>query len=326
MNSIERPRRLRRSSAIRALVAQTHLSAADLVWPVFIKEGSKQREPIAAMPGCQRLSLDTLEGEVQNLVDLGLRALALFPQIEDKLKNAKASEALNDKGLVPRAVRMLKGRFPELLVITDVALDPYSSDGHDGLVKNGEILNDESVAVLAEQALIQAASGADFVAPSDMMDGRVGWIRKSLDEAGFSHTAILSYCAKYASGFYGPFREALASAPRSGDKKTYQMNPANRREALREARLDQKEGADILMVKPALAYLDVIQALKRGCTLPIAAYNVSGEYAMVKFAAQNQILDEQSVTMEILTSIKRAGADMIFTYHAPDVLKWLKPL
>jgi porphobilinogen synthase len=322
MKSSERPRRLRQSKAIRAVVQETELKAANLVWPVFIKEGQGVAEPIAELPGCSRMSLDVLEKELARMPEL--KALALFPAIDDKLKNAEASEALNPSGLVPRAVRALKKKFPELLLITDVALDPYSSEGHDGLVKDGEILNDESVAVLAQQALMQAAAGADFVAPSDMMDGRVGWIRKTLDEAGYQKTGIISYCAKYASGFYGPFRSALASAPKFGDKKTYQMNPANRREALREARLDQREGADVLMVKPALAYLDVILALRARSDLPLAAYNVSGEYAMVKFAAGAGALDEKTVVMEILTSIKRAGADMIFTYHTPDVLQWLR--
>lgn len=324
MNSIERPRRLRRTPAIRALVQETDLRATDLVWPVFIKEGLSVSEPITAMPGCSRLSVDTLLMTLEPLVLLGLRAIALFPCIDDRLKDARASEAVNPKGLIPRAVQSLKARYPDLIVITDVALDPYSSEGHDGLVKNGEILNDESVLVLAQQALIQAKSGADFVAPSDMMDGRVGWIRKTLDEAGFVQTGIISYCAKYASGFYGPFRAALESAPRFGDKKTYQMNPMNRREALREARLDQAEGTDVLMVKPALAYLDVIQMLRAASDLPIAAYNVSGEYAMVKFAAEAQAINEKSVVLEILGGIKRAGADMIFTYHAPEVLRWLQ--
>jgi porphobilinogen synthase len=323
MKFTERPRRLRRSHAIRALVQETRLSSDDFVWPVFIKDGRGAREAIDALPGCFRLSLDQLEVDVKKLVDLGLRALALFPCIEDRLKDAKASEAVNPKGLVPCAVALLKQKFPELLVITDVALDPYSADGHDGLVKNGEILNDETLLVLAQQALTHAESGADFVAPSDMMDGRVGWIRRALDEAGFTGTGIISYCTKYASGFYGPFRAALESVPRFGDKKTYQMNPANRREAHREARLDQREGADVLLVKPALSYLDVIQTVRRASDLPIAAYNVSGEYAMVKFAAAQQVIDEKKVTLEILTSIKRAGADMIFTYHAPQALAWL---
>ena len=321
MNPIERPRRLRRTAAIRDLVQEVQLTADDLIWPVFIKEGKNVREAIAALPGCARMSLDVLEKEISALK--GLRGVALFPAIEDNLKDAKATEAVNAAGLVPRAVKALKSKFPDLLVITDVALDPYSSEGHDGLVKNGEILNDESIVVLAKQALMHAEAGADFVAPSDMMDGRVGWIRKTLDDAGFTNTGIISYCTKYASGFYGPFRHALESAPRFGDKKTYQMNPANRREALREARLDQAEGADVLLVKPALPYLDILQTVRENSDLPIAAYNVSGEYAMVKFAAANQVLDEKTVVMEILTSIKRAGADMIFSYHTPDVLKWL---
>ncbi len=296
------------------------------MWPVFIKEGKNLREPIDSLPGCFRLSLDQLEKECVALGKLGLKALALFPCVEDKLKNAKASEATNKNGLVPRAVKTLKDKLPDLLVVTDVALDPYSSDGHDGLVKDGEILNDETLLVLAEQALVQAEAGADFVAPSDMMDARVGWIRRALDEAGHTNTGIISYTAKYASGFYGPFRGALASAPRFGDKKTYQMNPANRREARREARLDTREGADVLMVKPALAYLDVIASLRAVSDLPIAAYNVSGEYAMVKFTAAKNVLDEKTVALEILGSIKRAGADMIFSYHTPDALKWLETI
>lgn len=323
MNIIERPRRLRKNAAIRDLVQETTLTASDLVWPVFIKDGRGIQEPISALPGCFRYSTENLLKEVERLVPMGLKAVALFPAIEDKLKDAKGREALNPSGLVPRAIQDLKARLPELCVITDVALDPYSSDGHDGIVKDGEILNDETLVVLAEQALVHARAGADFVAPSDMMDGRVGWIRKQLDEAGFQKTGIISYSAKYASGFYGPFREALESKPRFGDKKTYQMNPMNRREALREARLDTVEGADVLMVKPALSYLDVIREVRRASDLPIAAYNVSGEYAMVKAASANQWLDERAVTLEILGSIKRAGADMIFTYHTPDALHWL---
>lgn len=319
----ERPRRLRRSEAIRELVQETHLTSADLVWPVFIKEGRGVREPIAALPGCNRVSIDVLEEEIARLLPLGLKAIDLFPAIEDRLKDAKGREASNPQGLVPRAIADLKTRFPQLCVITDVALDPYSSDGHDGIVHEGEILNDETVAVLAEQALAHARAGADFVSPSDMMDGRVEYIRQKLDEAGFSRVGIVSYCAKYASCFYGPFRDALQSAPKFGDKKTYQMNPMNRREALREARLDQLEGADVLMVKPALSYLDVIREVRDFSDLPIAAYNVSGEYAMVKAAAANGWLDERRAALEILGSIKRAGADMIFTYHTPDALHWL---
>lgn len=323
MKIVERPRRLRKSATIRAMIEETEIQARNLVWPVFIKDGSSASEPIATLPGCSRLNLDQLVKEATQLHKLGLGAIALFPAIDDNLKDPKATESANPDGLVPRAVRKLKKALPEMMVITDVALDPYSSDGHDGLVKDGKILNDETLLVLAEQAKVQAEAGADFVGPSDMMDGRVGWIRAALDEAGYSECGIVSYSAKYASAFYGPFRDALGSAPRFGDKKTYQMNPANAREALREARLDRREGADVLMVKPALAYLDVIAKLKAHSDLPIAAYNVSGEYLMIKTAAKAGGLDERRAVMEILTSIKRAGATMIFSYHTPDVLKWL---
>lgn len=324
MNFIERPRRLRSSAAIRDLVQENRVTSQDLIWPIFIQEGKGQREKIASLPGCFCFSVDEAIKECTRLSKLGLKAIALFPRIHEDLKDSQALEAVNANGLVPKAIKEFKKALPDLLVISDVALDPYSSDGHDGLVKNGRILNDETLLVLADQALMQAEAGADFVAPSDMMDGRVRWIRKALDENGFQNTGIISYSAKYASSFYGPFRDALASAPKSGDKKTYQMNPLNRREALREARLDRSEGADILMVKPALSYLDVISALKDRVDLPIAAYNVSGEYAMVKAAAQNGWLSEKACVMEILGSIKRAGASVIFSYHAPDVLNWLQ--
>lgn len=323
MKMLERPRRLRKNAAIRAQVEETELQAKNLIWPVFIKEGNGKKEEISSLPGCYRLPVEGLIEEAKKLRELGLMAIALFPAIDDKLKNSKASESANPDGLVPKAVQKLKKALPEMTIITDVALDPYSSDGHDGLVKDGKILNDETLLVLAEQAKVQAEAGADFVAPSDMMDGRVGWIRRALDEAGYQETGIISYTAKYASSFYGPFRDALASAPRFGDKKTYQMNPANVREALREARLDRMEGADVLMVKPALSYLDVISKLKAHSDLPIAAYNVSGEYAMVKAAGKNGWLDEKKATLEILTSIKRAGASLIFSYHTPEVLNWL---
>ncbi|MGE3682579.1 MAG: porphobilinogen synthase [Bdellovibrionales bacterium] len=323
MKLVERPRRLRRSASVRDLVQESHLSAADLIWPAFLIDGQGVREEISSLPGCSRFSPDLLLKEAESLAGRGLRAIALFPRIEDSLKDPRGREAINPKGLVPQTVGLLKERLPEITVITDVALDPYSSEGHDGIVEKGEILNDESVMILGEQALMQARAGADFVAPSDMMDGRVGWIRKILDENGFTQTGIISYSAKYASGFYGPFREALMSAPRFGDKKTYQLNPMNRREALREARLDQHEGCDVLLIKPALSYLDIILEVRRRSDVPIAAYNVSGEYAMVKAAAQRGWLDERTVTLEILGSIKRAGADMIFSYHTPDVLAWL---
>lgn len=324
MNMPERPRRLRKSASVRDAVAETALHARHMIWPAFIREGSNKREEISALPGCQRLSVDQLLHDCEKLCAMGLKGVALFPAIDDSLKDSKAKEAVNPDGLVPKAVRKIKSAIPELMVITDVALDPFSSDGHDGIVKDGVILNDETVVILSEQARIHAEAGADFVAPSDMMDGRVGWIRRALDEAGHSNTGIISYTAKYASAFYGPFREALASAPRFGDKKTYQMNPANAREALREARLDRKEGADVLMVKPALAYLDIITRITERMDVPVAAYNVSGEYAMVKAAAANKWIDEKAVTLEILTSIRRAGASLIFSYHTPEVLKWLK--
>ncbi len=322
MKIVERPRRLRKNAAIREMTEETSLTAKNLVWPAFIKE-ENGREPIKSLPGCDCVSVDELLRDCDRLSAMGLGALALFPRIADNLKNAKASEAANPDGLIPRAVRKIKSEFPHLNVITDVALDPYSSEGHDGIVKNGKILNDETLLVLGEQARVQAEAGADFVAPSDMMDGRVGYIREQLDEAGFSETGIISYTAKYASSFYGPFRDALGSAPRFGDKKTYQMNPANALEAEREARLDQDEGADVLLVKPALSYLDIIRRLRELSDLPIAAYNVSGEYAMVKASAQNGWIDEKAAVHEILLSIRRAGATMIFSYHTPDVLRWM---
>jgi porphobilinogen synthase len=318
-----RPRRNRRSPFLRDLLAETQILSSDLIWPVFIKEGSGIREEIASMPGVARVSLDVLSEEITQLLAFGLRALALFPVIPDALKNSTASEALNEEGFLPKAVRFLKKKFPDLLIITDVALDPYSSDGQDGLVKEGRILNDESLEVLGRMALVQARAGADIVAPSDMMDGRVGHIRKILDEAGFEDVGILAYTAKYASSFYGPFREALSSAPRFGDKKTYQMNPANAREALLELELDLSEGADMVMVKPALAYLDIIYRLKERSTVPVAAYQVSGEYAQIEAAARAGFLDRKSAIEESLIAIKRAGADVILSYYTPEVLRRL---
>lgn len=315
---LKRPRRNRKNKTIRSWRTETQLTRQDLVYPIFITEGENKKEEIGAMPGQFRWSVDQALSLCEKTLAKGVEAIALFPAIEESLKNSQATEALNPNGLVPRALKEIKKRFPELVVITDLALDPFSSDGHDGIVKEGEILNDETVEILAEMGVIHADAGADIVAPSDMMDGRIYGIREALDENGFSNTSILSYCAKYASSFYGPFREALDSAPKAGDKKTYQMDPGSKKEALLEAELDEDEGADILMVKPALAYLDVIQTLKEQSLLPIAAYNVSGEYAMIKAAAQNGWLDEAKCVGETLLSMKRAGADVIFTYFALD--------
>lgn len=318
-----RPRRNRRTAAMRALVRETTVTASDLIYPLFVHEGAAD-EPIESMPGCTRWSLAGLVREAGEAHALGIPAVVLFPAIAEELKTSDAEECFNPEGLVPRAIRALKEAHPSLLVITDVALDPYNADGHDGLVERGEdgeveILNDETVAVLCEQALSHAQAGADIVAPSDMMDGRIGAIRSYLDESGYAEVSIMSYTAKYASAFYGPFRGALESAPKDGDKKTYQMDPGNGREALRELLLDEDEGADIVMVKPAGAYLDVISTLRDATTLPIAAYQVSGEYLMLKSASAAGWLDEESAVMESLIGIKRAGADMILTYFAKDV-------
>ncbi len=326
-----RPRRLRRTTNIRELVHETTLTAQRFVWPVFITTGRGQRVPIQSMPGVFRLSVDELLKDLKECVSLGVGAIALFPHLEEELKDSMAKESTNEKGLLPQAVKKIKEAYPELCVITDVAMDPYSSDGHDGIVRKtksksgdqAEILNDETLEVLAEMAVTQACAGADFVAPSDMMDGRIGFIRKRLDKEGFSNVGIISYAAKYASAFYGPFREALDSAPKFGDKKTYQMDPRNQKEALREVRLDIAEGADIVMVKPALSYLDVIARVKEASSVPVAAYNVSGEYAMLKLTAQKGYLDEKKAILEVLTSIHRAGADLIFTYHAIEAARWL---
>jgi porphobilinogen synthase len=319
----DRPRRNRRSAGIRALARETRLHPSDFIWPVFVVEGEGERQPISAMPGCERYSPDVLVEEARVAYELGIPAVALFPALTDDFKDSVASESKRADGLLQRAVRRLKMALPELVVITDVAMDPYSSDGHDGLLKDGEILNDETLPILGDMAVAQAEAGADIVAPSDMMDGRVGYIRDALDAAGHDHVGILSYAAKYASAFYGPFRTALDSAPRGGDKKTYQMDPANRREALREVDLDVREGADMVMVKPALAYLDIIAEIKQAVDLPVAAYQVSGEFAMIKAAGQNGWLDADAAIQECLLSIKRAGADMILTYAARDVAKAL---
>ncbi|WP_413290163.1 porphobilinogen synthase [Bdellovibrio sp. HCB337] len=324
MDIRHRPRRNRRTPALRNMISETHLGPEHFIYPLFLCEGNGQKIAIKSMPGQFRLSADNLLKEIAECQALGIQSFALFPAVNDSLKNSTADESFNPKGLLPTTVKMIKDKFPDTCIITDVALDPYSSDGHDGIVKNGQILNDETIEVLVKMAVTQAAAGADMVAPSDMMDGRVGEIRKALDQAGFTNTGILAYSAKYASSFYGPFRDALDSAPKFGDKKTYQMDPRNSREALLEAELDVQEGADMIMVKPALAYLDVIQLLKQNFSTPIAAYNVSGEYAMIKAAAQNGWLDGEKAMMESLMAIRRAGADVILTYFAKEAAQILR--
>lgn len=313
-----RPRRNRKSVGIRNMVQETHLSSHDLLFPLFLLPGHKKKEEISSMPGIYRYSLDLLLHEIEACLALGIPAFAVFPCLPDSLKDATATESWNKKGLYLSALKTIKTTFPQAVIMTDVAMDPYSSDGHDGLVKDGKILNDETLEILGRMALAQAETGIDIIGPSDMMDGRVGHIRGVLDAAGFVDTSIMSYTAKYASAYYGPFRDALDSAPKFGDKKTYQMNPANTSEALIEAELDTQEGADFLMVKPALAYLDIISSLNQAFDLPIAAYNVSGEYAMIKAAAQQGWLQNDQVIAETLLSMKRAGADVILTYFAKE--------
>ena len=322
---LNRPRRNRKSQAIREMVQENHLHASDFIFPLFIIDGKNQQTEVSSMPGIFRYSIDNLLKEVENCLKLGIKSFDLFPNLEESLKDKSASESLNEKGLYLKAIKEVKSNFPEACVVTDVAMDPYSSDGHDGFVENGEIINDITLEILAKMSIAQAKAGADIIAPSDMMDGRVQYIREALDGEGFTNVSIMSYTAKYASAFYGPFRDALNSAPKFGDKKTYQMNPANQREALIEGALDMQEGADFLMVKPALAYLDVIKLMKDNFDLPIAAYNVSGEYAMIKAAAQRGWLNEEKAIVETLMGIKRAGADVILTYHAKEVLanKWI---
>jgi porphobilinogen synthase len=318
-----RPRRNRKHETIRSMVRETTLAPHHFILPLFIHRGENDEE-IGAMPGCSRLSPAGLIRQVEVARDAGVNAVVLFPAVPEELKTPRGEQSFNPDGLVPRSIGALKERWPDLVVVTDVALDPYSSDGHDGIVSaDGRILNDQTVEVLCKQALSQARAGADIISPSDMMDGRVGAIREALDDEGFTEVSILSYTAKYASAFYGPFREALDSAPRGGDKKTYQMDPANAREALREARLDEDEGADMLMVKPAMPYLDVIRRLREESPLPIAAYQVSGEYAMLKAASERGWLDEKKVVLESLTAIRRAGADVILTYYAVQAAGWL---
>ncbi|HAE68086.1 MULTISPECIES: porphobilinogen synthase [Sphingobacterium] len=317
---LQRPRRNRKSAVIRDMIQETRLDASNLIFPLFIVDGQNQKTEVKSMPGIYRYSIDNLLKEVESCLKLGLRSFDLFPNIEESLKDKYATESYRDGSLYLRAIAAVKKNFPEACIVTDVAMDPYSSDGHDGIVENGEILNDETLEVLGKMALAHAQSGADIIAPSDMMDGRIGYIRELLDHNSFTNVSLMSYTAKYASAYYGPFRDALGSAPKHGDKKTYQMNPANAKEALIEAQLDAQEGADFLMVKPGLPYLDIVKLLADNFDLPIAVYNVSGEYAMLKAAIQNGWLDER-VILETLLSFRRAGATAILSYHSKEVLE-----
>ncbi|WHH61577.1 porphobilinogen synthase [Petroclostridium sp. X23] len=318
----KRPRRLRANQNIRSLVKETVLTGDDFIYPLFVVEGEGVKKEISSLPGCYHLSLDMLHDEIEELCSLGIRAVLLFgiPDQKDKI----GSGAFAEDGIVQKAVRCIKKMNKDILVVTDVCLCEYTSHGHCGRIKNGDVDNDSTLDLIAQTALSHVQAGADMVAPSDMMDGRVAAIRKILDKNKFTNTAIMAYSAKYASAFYGPFREAASSTPQFGDRKTYQMDPANKLEALKEVELDIEEGADIVMVKPALSYLDIINEVKRGCKIPVAAYNVSGEYAMLKAAAKMGWLDEKKAALEMLTSIKRAGADMIITYYAKDVARWMK--
>ncbi|RIW13935.1 porphobilinogen synthase [Algoriphagus lacus] len=319
-----RPRRNRKSESVRNLVEETSVSVKDLIFPLFLIEGQKKQVEVNSMPGIYRYSIDLMLKEIEECMKLGIMSFDVFPAYPESLKDQIASESYNPETFYLKALKEIKRKFPELCLMSDVAMDPYSSDGHDGLVKNGKILNDETLAILGKMSLAQAEVGVDILGPSDMMDGRVGYIRNLLDENGFKETSIMSYTAKYASAFYGPFRDALDSAPKFGDKKTYQMNPANSREALIEADLDLEEGADFLMVKPALSYLDIIKLLSDNYPVPIAAYNVSGEYSMVKAAAANDWLDSERAMLEILLSIKRSGAKIILTYFAKEFARLQK--
>lgn len=315
---IERPRRNRKSAAVRNLIRETDLPVSKLIFPVFVVDGKNQKVPIGSMPGIYRWSIDLLLKEIEECMNLGVQTFDLFPAVEESLKDKEATYSYNPDNFYLKAVRAIKKEFPESCLMSDVAMDPYSSDGHDGYVENGQILNDRTLPILAKMAVAQAEAGIDIIGPSDMMDGRVGYIREALDDAGFTNTSIMSYTAKYASAYYGPFRDALDSAPKFGDKKTYQMDPANKIEALRESELDTIEGADFLMVKPALCYLDIIQLLKQNSNLPIAAYNVSGEYSMLKAAAERGWIQYERAMPEMLLSIHRAGADVILTYFAKE--------
>lgn len=315
---IQRPRRNRKNQAIRQMVCETLVTKENLIFPLFLIEGENKKMEISAMPGIFRYSADLLCAEIEDCLAMGLHTFAIFPAINEAHKDKYATESYNREGLYLRTLRKISEQIPEATLMTDIAMDPYSSDGHDGIVEQGEILNDPTLEVLGKMALAQAQTGASILGPSDMMDGRVGYLRQLLDKNGYTQVSIMAYTAKYASAFYNPFRHALNSAPKAGDKKTYQMDPANVREALREAALDTAEGADFLMVKPALAYLDVIKTIQENTHLPVAAYNVSGEYAMLKAAVQNNWLDNQKAITEVLLSIRRAGANVILTYFAKE--------
>lgn len=319
-----RPRRNRKSTAIRNLVEETNLGPQHLIYPIFLKDGKNIKEEVSSLPNNYRWSLDRLLPEIDECMNLGVQAFDIFPCVDEALKDKIASYSYAEDNFYLEAIRLIKARFPESVLMSDVAMDPYSSDGHDGYVENGKIINDTTLPILAKMSLAQAQAGIDIIGPSDMMDGRVGVIREALDQNGFTDVSIMSYTAKYASAFYGPFRDALNSAPKSGDKKAYQMNPANKREALLEAQLDFEEGADMLMVKPALCYLDVIHMLRENFPIPITAYNVSGECAMVYAAAKSGYLNYDLAVYEILLSIRRAGADGILTYFAKDFAQMIR--
>ena len=319
-----RPRRNRKSTAIRNLVEETNLGPQHLIYPIFLKDGKNIKEEVSSLPNNYRWSLDRLLPEIEECMNLGVQTFDIFPCVDEALKDKIASYSYAEDNFYLEAIREIKARFPESVLMSDVAMDPYSSDGHDGYVENGKIINDTTLPILAKMSLAQAQAGVDIIGPSDMMDGRVGVIREALDQNGFSDVSIMSYTAKYASAFYGPFRDALNSAPKSGDKKTYQMNPANKREALLEAQLDFDEGADMLMVKPALCYLDVIHMLRENFPIPITAYNVSGECAMVYAASKSGYLNYDLAVYEILLSIRRAGADGILTYFAKDFAQMIR--
>ena len=319
-----RPRRNRKSTAIRNLVEETNLGPQHLIYPIFLKDGKNIKEEVSSLPNNYRWSLDRLLPEIEECMNLGVQTFDIFPCVDEALKDKIASYSYAEDNFYLEAIRQIKARFPESVLMSDVAMDPYSSDGHDGYVENGKIINDTTLPILAKMSLAQAQAGIDIIGPSDMMDGRVGVIREALDQNGYTDVSIMSYTAKYASAFYGPFRDALNSAPKSGDKKTYQMNPANKREALLEAQLDFDEGADMLMVKPALCYLDVIHMLRENFPIPITAYNVSGECAMVYAASKSGYLNYDLAVYEILLSIRRAGADGILTYFAKDFAQMIR--